>query len=101
MTAQRSTATGPRWWRLVITRLAGAVDGEAGMSTVEYTEMVPHPSETPDRWPQEDQPWLRIVSSWRKVANTVVKQREVADAGFVGAGKCDHFASGAKAAVAP
>lgn len=36
MTAQRSTATGPRWWRLVITRLAGAVDGEGGMSTVEY-----------------------------------------------------------------
>jgi hypothetical protein len=36
MTAQRSTATGPRWWRLVINRLAGAVDGEGGMSTVEY-----------------------------------------------------------------
>jgi hypothetical protein len=36
MTTQRSTATRPRWWRLVITRLAGAVDGEAGMSTVEY-----------------------------------------------------------------
>ncbi|MGH3609098.1 MAG: DUF4244 domain-containing protein [Pseudonocardiaceae bacterium] len=36
MTTQRSTATGPRWWRLVIARLAGAVDGEAGMSTVEY-----------------------------------------------------------------
>ncbi|HEX5346364.1 MAG TPA: DUF4244 domain-containing protein [Pseudonocardiaceae bacterium] len=36
MTTQRSTATRPRWWRLVIARLAGAVDGEAGMSTVEY-----------------------------------------------------------------
>jgi hypothetical protein len=36
MITQRSTATRPRWWRLVITRLAGAVDGEAGMSTVEY-----------------------------------------------------------------
>jgi hypothetical protein len=36
MTTQRSAVTGPRWWRLVIARLAGAVDGEAGMSTVEY-----------------------------------------------------------------
>ena len=36
MTTQRSTVTRPRWWRLVIARLAGAVDGEAGMSTVEY-----------------------------------------------------------------
>jgi hypothetical protein len=36
MTTQRSTVTTPRWWRLVIARLAGAVDGEAGMSTVEY-----------------------------------------------------------------
>ena len=35
MTTQRSTAIRPRWWRLVIARLAGAVDGEAGMSTVE------------------------------------------------------------------
>jgi hypothetical protein len=25
-----------QWWRLVIARLAGAVDGEAGMSTAEY-----------------------------------------------------------------
>jgi hypothetical protein len=25
-----------RWWRLVVTRLAGAVEGESGMSTVEY-----------------------------------------------------------------
>lgn len=36
MTTQRSTVTRPRWWRLVIARLAGTVDGEAGMSTVEY-----------------------------------------------------------------
>jgi Protein of unknown function (DUF4244) len=36
MTTQRSAVTKPRWWRLVIARLAGAVDGEAGMSTVEY-----------------------------------------------------------------
>ncbi len=36
MTTQRNTATKPRWWWLVIARLAGAVDGEAGMSTVEY-----------------------------------------------------------------
>lgn len=36
MTTQRSTATGPWWWRLMIARLAGAVNGEAGMSTVEY-----------------------------------------------------------------
>jgi uncharacterized protein DUF4244 len=36
MTTQRSTVTRARWWRLVIARLAGAVDGEAGMSTVEY-----------------------------------------------------------------
>lgn len=38
MTTQRSTVTRPRWWRLVIARLAGTVDGEAGMSTVEYTD---------------------------------------------------------------
>jgi hypothetical protein len=25
-----------RWWRLVVARLAGAVRGEAGMSTAEY-----------------------------------------------------------------
>jgi hypothetical protein len=36
MTTQRSTVTRPRWWRRVIAQLAGAVDGEAGMSTVEY-----------------------------------------------------------------
>jgi hypothetical protein len=36
MTTQRSTVTRPRWWRRVIPQLAGAVDGEAGMSTVEY-----------------------------------------------------------------
>jgi hypothetical protein len=36
MTTQRSTATRPRWRRLVVARLACAVDGEAGMSTVEY-----------------------------------------------------------------
>jgi hypothetical protein len=35
MTTQRSTVTRRRWWRLVIARLAGAMDGEAGMSTVE------------------------------------------------------------------
>ncbi|MGH3784397.1 MAG: DUF4244 domain-containing protein [Pseudonocardiaceae bacterium] len=35
MTTQRSEMI--RWqWRRVIARLAGAVDGEAGMSTVEY-----------------------------------------------------------------
>lgn len=25
-----------RWWRLAVARLAGAVQGEAGMSTAEY-----------------------------------------------------------------
>jgi hypothetical protein len=37
MTTEDSTET-RRWRRLVITRLAGAVSGEAGMSTVEYTD---------------------------------------------------------------
>jgi hypothetical protein len=41
MTTERSTTTRRRWRRLVIARLAGAVDGEAGMSTVEYTGDVP------------------------------------------------------------
>jgi len=36
MTTQRSQAARRRWRRLVIARLAGAVHGEAGMSTVEY-----------------------------------------------------------------
>jgi hypothetical protein len=36
MTTPRSEVTRRRWRRLVIARLAGAVDGEAGMSTVEY-----------------------------------------------------------------
>jgi hypothetical protein len=35
MTTEDSTQT-RRWRRLVIARLAGAVSGEAGMSTVEY-----------------------------------------------------------------
>ena len=35
MTIERSTVT-RRWRRLVVARLAGAVGGEAGMSTVEY-----------------------------------------------------------------
>ncbi len=35
MTMERGNGT-RRWRRLVIARLAGAVDGEAGMSTVEY-----------------------------------------------------------------
>ncbi|PZS36535.1 MAG: DUF4244 domain-containing protein [Pseudonocardiales bacterium] len=35
MTTEHSTGT-RRWRRLVIARLAGAVSGEAGMSTVEY-----------------------------------------------------------------
>ncbi len=36
MTIEHSTGTRRRWRRLVIARLAGAVSGEAGMSTVEY-----------------------------------------------------------------
>jgi hypothetical protein len=36
MTTPRSEVTRRRWRRLVIAWLAGAVDGEAGMSTVEY-----------------------------------------------------------------
>lgn len=35
MTTEHSVGT-RRWRRLVIARLAGAVSGEAGMSTVEY-----------------------------------------------------------------
>ncbi|HEX4099549.1 MAG: DUF4244 domain-containing protein [Pseudonocardiaceae bacterium] len=35
MTTEHSAGT-RRWRRLVIARLAGAVSGEAGMSTVEY-----------------------------------------------------------------
>jgi len=35
MTIERSTVT-RRWRRLVVARLAGAVGGEAGMSTAEY-----------------------------------------------------------------
>jgi Protein of unknown function (DUF4244) len=35
MGTERSTVT-RRWWRPVAARLAGAVSGEAGMSTAEY-----------------------------------------------------------------
>ncbi|MDQ3763362.1 MAG: DUF4244 domain-containing protein [Actinomycetota bacterium] len=35
MVTERSTVT-RRWRRLVLTRLAGATGGEAGMSTAEY-----------------------------------------------------------------
>ncbi|MBV9013575.1 MAG: DUF4244 domain-containing protein [Pseudonocardiales bacterium] len=33
---ERDTVLLRRWWRLIATRLAGAVSGEAGMSTAEY-----------------------------------------------------------------
>jgi len=38
MTTQRSTVTRPRWWRLVIARLAGAVDGESIVYSVAARE---------------------------------------------------------------
>jgi len=42
MTIERSTVT--RWRRLVVARLAGAVGGEAGMSTAEYAiALIMHP----------------------------------------------------------
>jgi hypothetical protein len=40
----RSRTMPRRWWRLVVARLAGAVRGEAGMSTAEYAvDLLLHP----------------------------------------------------------